>query len=56
MCSQRVAWGETFDNLVKYKELSIRFGAFKIKEHDLLKIKRINPNVKNVDVNYFSEI
>ena len=30
-----------FDNLVKYKELSIQFGTFQIQKHDSLNIKRI---------------
>ena len=32
--SQRVARNGAFDNLVKYKELSIQFGTFRIQKHD----------------------
>ena len=35
-----------FDNLVKYKELSIQFGTFQIQKHDSLNIKRITPKLK----------
>ena len=40
---QRVARNGAFDNLVKYKELSIQFGTFQIQKHDSLNIKRVTP-------------
>ena len=40
---QRVAWERAFDNLVKYKELSIQFGTFQIQKYDSLNIKRVTP-------------
>ena len=40
---QRVAQDGAFDNLVRYKELSVQFGTFQIQKHDSLNIKRVTP-------------
>ena len=41
--SHRVARDGAFNNLVKYKELSIQFGTFQIQKHGSLNIEWVTP-------------